>query len=515
LVGLGIRGVAMKEEVYDADSDRSPNVSPKRVKGDREVIRDMESQRGSSAWLAEVSSTLVEKTAYKTLAMGFIEEEEVVDHPAPSEPTPDMIADAIKSYSMGDPPTTNPASSTTTPQLPPSMDAYRNLSSAEILADLNKTPLFMTELEDNDELEAFKALAYEGTPSEVAQNFKEQGNDVFKIKSWADAKEFYSKAITVLQAEQRKRAEEKTLQEGLSQAGKSEAPTPRAEDEAEIKEQLKLLEACLGNRSACHVHLKNYRSATLDCAQVIRLNPSNIKAFYRSGVALLALSKIREANDACAHGLSLDPEHKDLKLLAQQIIEKAEIVDAKRRKEQAAELRVKQEAYVLKAALKARGIRMRSTAQPPDMEDAKVRLVPTAQPPDMEDAKVRLVPDPVDPTSSLVFPTVLLYPLVLQSDFIKEFGETETVGERLGYILAEPAPWDSQREYNPKGVECYVETMTGGLIKVGPKVTLLKLLTSGSVEVVDEVVRIFVVPKQKAEAWVADFKMKKAAEKKT
>ncbi|KFY43960.1 hypothetical protein V494_01723 [Pseudogymnoascus sp. VKM F-4513 (FW-928)] len=431
--------------------------------------------------------------------MGFIEEEEVVDHPAPSEPTPEMIAEAMKSYSMSDKPKTSPASSTTTPQLPPSMDAYRNLSSAEILADLNKTPLFMTELEDNDELEAFKALAYEGTPSEVAQNFKEQGNDVFKLKSWADAKEFYSKAINVLQAEQRKRAEEKTLQEGLSQAGKSVPPTLSAEDEAEIKEQLKLLEACLGNRSACHVQLKNYRSATLDCAQVIRLNPRNIKAFYRSGVALLALSKIREADDSCAHGLALDPEHKDLKTLAQQIIEKAEIVDAKRRKEQEAELRVKQEAYVLKAALKARGIRMRNTAQPPDMEDAKVRLVP----------------DPVDPTSSLVFPTVLLYPLVLQSDFIKEFGETETVGERLGYILAEPAPWDTQREYSPKAVECYVETMTGGLIKVGPKVTLLKLLTSGSVEVVDEVVRIFVVPKPKAAEWVADFKMKKAAEKKT
>jgi len=89
------------------------------------------------------------------------------------------------------------------------------------------------------------------------------------------------------------------------------------------------------------------------------------------------------------------------------------------------------------------------------------------------------------------------------------------VGDRLGYILAERAPWDRQGEYSPKGVECYVETMTGGLIKVGQKVTLLKLLTSGSVEVVDEVVRIFVVPKQKAEGWVADFKMKKAAEKKT
>ncbi|OBT59445.1 hypothetical protein VE04_00613 [Pseudogymnoascus sp. 24MN13] len=373
------------------------------------------------------------------------------------------------------------------PQLPPSMDAYRNLSSAEILADLNKTPLFMTELEDNDEIEAFKALAYEGTPSEVSQNFKEQGNDVFKLRSWADAKEFYSKAITVLQAEQRKRAQEKTLQEAPPQADKTAPPTTlSAEDEAEIKEQLKLLEACLGNRSACHVQLKNYRSATLDCAQVIRLNPKNIKAFYRSGSR--STRSPRSARRS-AH----------LKLLAQQIIEKAEVVDAKRRKEEAAALRVKQEAYVLKAALKARGIRMRTTEQPPEMEDAKVRLVP----------------DPVDPTSSLVFPTVLLYPLVLQSDFIKEFGETETVGERLGYILAEQAPWDRQHEYTPRGVECYVETMTGGLIKVGPKVTLLKLLTSGSVEVVDEVVRVFVVPKQKAAEWVADFKMKKAAEKKT
>lgn len=61
LVELGIRGVAMEEEVYDADSDGSPNVSPKRVKGDREVIKDMESQKGSSAWLTEVNSSLMEK----------------------------------------------------------------------------------------------------------------------------------------------------------------------------------------------------------------------------------------------------------------------------------------------------------------------------------------------------------------------------------------------------------------------------------------------------------------------
>ncbi|OBT66160.1 hypothetical protein VE03_05076 [Pseudogymnoascus sp. 23342-1-I1] len=64
LVGLGIRGVGMEEEVYDADSDGSPNASPKRMKGDRDVTKDVESQKGSpenATWLAEVNSSLVEK----------------------------------------------------------------------------------------------------------------------------------------------------------------------------------------------------------------------------------------------------------------------------------------------------------------------------------------------------------------------------------------------------------------------------------------------------------------------
>jgi len=58
-----------------------------------------------------------------------------------------------------------------------------------------------------------------------------------------------------------------------------------------------------------------------------------------------------------------------------------------------------------------------------------------------------------------------------------------------------------------------METITGGLVKVGKNVTLLKILTTANVEVTDEVVRIFVVPKSKAESWVQEFKTKKAAEK--
>lgn len=52
--------------------------------------------------------------------------------------------------------------------------------------------------EDNDLLEAMKALQYEGTKSEVVQNFKEQGNEMVKSKRWTDAKEFYTKGVAVL-----------------------------------------------------------------------------------------------------------------------------------------------------------------------------------------------------------------------------------------------------------------------------------------------------------------------------
>jgi hypothetical protein len=155
------------------------------------------------------------------------------------------------------------------------------------------------------------------------------------------------------------------------------------------------------------------------------------------------------------------------------------------------------EQTVLRTALKARGIKIRKSAQPPEMEDARIRMTP----------------DPIDPTSTISFPTVLLYPLHLESDFIKAFNETEPLGHHLDYIL--PLPWDVKGEYTPNGVECYMETTKGGLLKVGRKASLLKVLTAENVEVLDEVVKIFVVPKAKSAAWIQEFKAKKAAGKPT
>lgn len=60
------------------------------------------------------------------------------------------------------------------PELPPAIAGVKNVTTEEFLKAMNKMPLFMTELdekgvdgEENLELEALKALAYEGEPHEV------------------------------------------------------------------------------------------------------------------------------------------------------------------------------------------------------------------------------------------------------------------------------------------------------------------------------------------------------------
>jgi len=359
----------------------------------------------------------------------------------------------------------------------------------DILKDLNKSPLFMTDLEneeENEHLAALQALAYEGTPLENAGEMKEQGNESFKIRRWADAKESYDKGINILWHEERKRARGEITTSG------SEDGTPDSEET--IREQKKLLETMYVNRAACQLELGNYRSCWLDCGAALRLNPRNVKAWYRSGKALLKVDRIEEADDACARGLALDEGNKALKALAADIIKRHEFLVGKKRADEEREGKARRRANLLAAAIKAREIRTKSTEKPPEMEDASIKLVP----------------DEDDPRSSLVFPTVLLYPLHFESDFIKAFGETETLADHLGYVF--PLPWDTKGEYTLAGVECYVETVTGGLVKMGKKVPLLKVLAGGKVEVVDQVVKIFVVPRAGAEAWVKTFKEQRAKE---
>ncbi|ROW04526.1 hypothetical protein VMCG_04994 [Cytospora schulzeri] len=372
------------------------------------------------------------------------------------------------------------------PDLPPQLARSAGKTAEEIMADLNKSPLFMTELEENDDVAALQALAYEGTPLENATDFKERGNECFKEKRWRDAIEFYGRGVSLVTQEEKRRARGEAAHE---------THNPDGDEEAEVAAQRAVLETLYVNRAACQLELKNHRSCWLDCAAALNLNPRNVKAWYRSARALLAVGRVEEADDACAGGLSVDGDNVALRAVARDIIARAEEQTRRIEAENRAKATVQRRAAFLYGALRARGIKVRRSNRPPDMGDAKLELVP----------------DPEDVKSTLSFPTVILYPTHLESDFIKAFNERESLMQHFGYVF--PLPWDKEGEYSANNVECFMETMTGGLVKVGKKVQLVKVLCLDSVEVVDGVVKIFVVPKAKAEAWVKEFKAAKEKEK--
>ena len=220
----------------------------------------------------------------------------------------------------------------------------------------------------------------------------------------------------------------------------------------------------------------------------VEINSSNVKAYYRMASAFFALNKLTEATAAYNAGLIVDPTNRSLLALQTKVIEKKELADAKERKHQEEQDKKRRIADMLVQALQVRKIRTRTTGQPPEMKEAEIQLLP----------------DPLSLKSTLVFPVIILYPLHLQSDFIKAFGEEQTLQGHLEYLF--PLPWDKSGEYHPKTVNAYMETMAGGLIKWGKKVELLKVLSAGKIEVVDGLVRVNVVPQSRSQEWIETFK---------
>ncbi len=341
---------------------------------------------------------------------------------------------------------------------------------------------------ENVMIEAIKALQYEGTKAEVAQGFKERGNEMVAEKHWGDAKEFYTKGIAVLTA----KGEDKW-----------DKPKDMAEEE---KQRLTLEEQLYVNRALCNLELsrsccgtediladdaENYRSTTLDCAATLRINPSNIKAHFRSASALFALDKVLEALDVASRGIKIDPDNAALKKLLGQIRARAKVKEEQDRRRLAEQKRKRQEQLVLEAALKARNIQLRGSKHAPNLEDAVIRLSP----------------DPLSPKSLLEFPVMLLYPMHNQSDFIKAWAEKDAIAHHLSYIL--PLPWDKENAYKQSTVDCYMDTVGGGLMKIGKKLTLLEALSNGKTEIVDGLVRIYVVPVSLASQWIDEVKRKK------
>ncbi|KAK6512671.1 hypothetical protein TWF506_008846 [Arthrobotrys conoides] len=349
--------------------------------------------------------------------------------------------------------------------LKPPLLSQKNGSTTQ---DLSQLPLFMSSLDDvpegtNDAIEALKALAYEGEPHEIAENFRQQGNESYRSKYWRDAIEFYTKALAI---------------------------------RCSIDE---INGACYSNRAACNLELRNYRKTNLDCAEALRLNPRNVKALYRSAQACLALDKIPEAEDCVRRGFAIDKNNSSFEAIYQKISSRKEALARLQQASQERERSSKAKEVALKRALEARHViqRVTSTRHLDLPEDATVQLQ-----------------DPLDPESNLCFPVVILYPLHLQSDFIKSLSENETIHSQLQDILSPTnlPEWDKEGEYVYPGVDVLVEKKrydTHGkpsLSKIRPKTSLKKVIAEGKLELIDGILTVLVVPNLRLAEFVESWK---------
>lgn len=256
------------------------------------------------------------------------------------------------------------------------------------------------------------------------------------------------------------------------------------------------------------------------------MNPTSQKALYRSALALFSLHHLPLALDACEKGLNLssssntepDPSLLALKHKITIAIAKEEAkISAAREKAKKEQM----EKQTLAMALKKRGIQLMTSSGAEGNNGHNQQQQQT--PPDLEDATIQLE-DPLDAESPLSFPLLLLFPLAAQSDFVKSVVEDTLLQEVLEMVL--PPPWDVDQNHDgpggglynvPAAVEVYAERRSSsggggekrGLVKLGRKMTVGKVLATGGVEIQDGMMKVFVVPKgEKAAAWVEQMKVR-------
>ncbi|KAG0027827.1 hypothetical protein BGZ82_008742 [Podila clonocystis] len=332
------------------------------------------------------------------------------------------------------------------------------LDETNLHKSMDSVPLFMNSLpedaSENPLLQALQDLAYDGTPEEVAENFKSQGNDSFKQgkKYYKDALVFYTNGIDIGCKDDR------------------------------------LNETLYVNRAAVNLHFGNYRKVLTDCAHALKLNSKNVKALFRSAKALFALEMYPEALDCCDHALNNDPDNQPVKDERAKIQAEFDRKEAIKKEKEERERKTREKKLMISNALEVRKIRTASTPGFVPDHPHEIQL-------DQE-------------LDQLTIPTFFLYPEHNESDLIQAFNEQDKIGEQLGEIFYEPAPWDPEHKYKPESVQTYFETEDNGgnigLMKVGSNVRFLTVLQHSKHVLRDGIARFVVVPKEDSQ-WKKDW----------
>ncbi|XP_019165707.1 PREDICTED: tetratricopeptide repeat protein 4 homolog isoform X1 [Ipomoea nil] len=270
-----------------------------------------------------------------------------------------------------------------------------------------------TETADLDAIAALKESA--------AVELKEKGNECVKKgkKYYSDAIDCYTRAIN---------------QKALSDADQS------------------ILHS---NRAHVNLLLGNNRRALQDAEEAIKLNPANVKAFYRAAKASVSLNLLDEAKSYCEKGLEQSSSNDDLKKLAKQI-------DTLKYEQE------RREAEISKAIAAAKGLISA-------FEDRNLKIGKA-----MYRELTGLKKPRLDKNNILHWPVVLLYPEVMSSDFIEDFCETDMFSAHLDMMFSEDCPpltWDEGNAYTRDALELYCKA--GSEVPLSKK-ELLRYLLEGT-----------------------------------
>jgi tetratricopeptide (TPR) repeat protein len=278
-----------------------------------------------------------------------------------------------------------------------------------ILREMDEVPLFMTDVPENvgeiPALAALQSLLYDdGTPEEVAANFKAQGNEAYKLgpSGYADAIKFYGQGL-----------EQRCADAGLNA----------------------LLHL---NRAAVHLARGNHGKAMVDCEEAIGLSPEdkNVleKGHLRAAKACMQLDRLPEALD------HLDKSGLDTEEAARLRKDIGHQLGIKQRLERERESRRKVDAKIDRI-LGARGVTR--VVDTPHERDVLGMLGPGCDP-----SRLPCVTFAPKSATRLVWPLLLLYPPYGQSDFLSAADETAVVADHLGTVFSQHAPWDTEHLYD-------------------------------------------------------------------
>jgi len=256
--------------------------------------------------------------------------------------------------------------------------------------------------------EALDSLNYlDGqTTVEVAEQFKLQGNEAFnKGKEYFKAAQnYYSKAIRQPNVPANKRT------------------------------------VYFSNRAAVEFELENYGKSIEDCNEAIKLDPKNLKAYYRGHKASNKLGKFEEGLDFLTEGLKVDPENTALLQAKKKFEEK---LLEKQRDDMDKKVDVFMNSRHKKAIWNVLG--MRGVTLGEDLFENLTHVTRAN--------KIWL-----DRADLLHWPVLFMYEEYKQLDLIADFQENTTFNTHLEVVFPGGdhwAEWDVHHQYDYQRIEIY------------------------------------------------------------